>query len=161
MMLLRRRLGLDQSEFAKLLGYARPYVNRVENGHYPISDEIDARLIEIERTKETSLKGIPLVAEDSAPYGSSPKPAGLLGKNIKRDIDEHMRLLLIAAGSNIVRQAWVLEQLRNHVSVPARWHVNMTEIEADLDELGRQAEVNIKALKNPQSQGGAAAAQAS
>jgi transcriptional regulator with XRE-family HTH domain len=45
---LRERLQLSQGELARRMGYARGYVNRLENGRLKISAEADERLRSIE-----------------------------------------------------------------------------------------------------------------
>lgn len=66
---LRERLGLSQTELARRMGYARAYINRLENDRLKISAEVDERLRSVEAgvTYQETSQPDAAVAEDPPP----------------------------------------------------------------------------------------------
>lgn len=142
-MVIRRRLELDQEQFGKLLGVARAYVSRLENGHFAISDQVAGRLAEIEaahginaRTKMTD--GDMVLAEDQAPYGETEH----LRVEIRRKVEDSIR----AAGGDRIKLGWLLSQINEHTRPQAHW--------TDAEGRERYEQIRARALAEKGRRGG-------
>jgi transcriptional regulator with XRE-family HTH domain len=71
---LRQRLGLSQTELARRMGYARAYINRLENGRLAISAEVDERLRGIEAGVTYQEKSQGEAAQIEEEHGSNALP---------------------------------------------------------------------------------------
>lgn len=112
-MLTRRRLGLDQEEFAKLLGVTRAYVSRLENGHFEISPRVAARLDEIERDKRTNVSAVIALQEDVATYQAGGAPAA---QPTEQQIIDHFLASLAVARNVPGGLGYVWSHLKLHLT---------------------------------------------
>lgn len=137
---VRRQLGLTQGDMAQKLGVTREWVGMLERGDRDLSASIILELNRLIREHELSIKEDSSsleVREHQASYGTP--------EMIRREIEQHQKELVQAAGDDSRRLGWIHEQQRAHLAIPAHWKQNSPAPEEESEAEYRERVARIKA----------------
>ena len=109
---------------ADLLGIARQWLSKIENGHQEVSPAIFLRFEALKRhprfTKDDILgEREGMLDEPSGPYGAPTDDAQ--AREMVRLIEEAVDGVVKIAGNDLARLGWILEQAKAHLTPPANW----------------------------------------
>lgn len=110
---LRKQLGLEQSEMAARLLVSRSYLSQIENGREP-GDKFAELLRRIEAEHVNPVNSHFAVTE-------SPEPYGVDLDDIYAELHGVIDAAINAAGEDPERVTYLLDQLRQHLRIPAHW----------------------------------------
>lgn len=111
LMLLRKRMGLDQEQFGNLIGVTRAYVSRLENGHFPISPVVSEKLDALQAGHKSDMK-----KEGDTSSLRETEPARYGTGNITRaQIEAQLRTFLDAAERVPGGLGWASVQISMHL----------------------------------------------